>query len=315
MHDLGFWSLSLGIFAALLAVEHAAAQRLGQADAPRADAAPAAERAFAVPPKPAALDGVERADRGTGAAPLTRARCAAIGDAVRDRCWQALARQQAPADPSEALAICAEIAEVELSLECRADVAASVADRDVAAASSICQAIDRPKWRGQCHFGIGLALAERDPEAAMARCDRAEVFRDFCRHDVVGEAALAAAEAAIAICAREEGDPLTRKTCWHGIGKYLARRDLAEAQGACARATPAWRSNCAHGAGWGAAERDATAALAGCAQWPEHADSCRQGVAHQLRRAEPERATDICNAIATASVRARCLDFVSRRER
>jgi hypothetical protein len=315
VHDLGFWSLAVGIFAALLAAEETAAERLGEVRDARVDVAPTSDRAFAVPPKPSGLaDAADRAG-GSGTGPLTHARCAALGDAVRDRCWQALARQQAPADPSQALAICGEIAEAELALECRADVAEVTAGRDEDAASTICDAVASTKWRGQCHFGIGLALAERAPQAAMARCDRAEVFRDFCRHDVVGEAALQDVEAAVAICAREEGDVLARKTCWHGIGKYLARRAIAEAEAACARATPSWRSNCAHGAGWGAAERDATTALAACASWPEHADSCRQGVAHQLRRSEPERAQDIFTGIATESIRARCLDFVSRRDR
>jgi hypothetical protein len=117
---------------------------------------------------------------------------------------------------------------------------------------------------------------------------------------------------AVATCAREEGDTLTRKTCWHGIGKYLARRDAQEAAQACARTTPEWRGNCFHGLGWGAAERDADAALAACAGFGAFADNCRQGVAHQQKRVDPARAVSLCQSLRTASLRDRCLAFVRR---
>jgi hypothetical protein len=183
-------------------------------------------------------------------------------------------------------------------------------DRDAAAA--ICVAIPVMKWRGQCHFGMGLALAEIDPAYALGRCEHAEAFRDFCRHDVVGEVALESLAPAVAFCAKEEGDPLTRKTCWHGIGKYLARRDFAEAVAACGQATEASRGNCFHGLGWGAAERDPDATLAACAGLPAYADNCRQGVAHELKRADPTRGIAICESIQTTSVRDRCLTFLKR---
>ena len=119
-------------------------------------------------------------------------------------------------------------------------------------------------------------------------------------------------EPAVAFCSREEGDTLTRKTCWHGIGKYLARRDLDEAAAACGRATAEWRGNCFHGVGWGAAERDTDAALSGCERLAPYVDNCRQGVAHQLKRFDPARAVALCESIGTVSIRERCLQFVRR---
>ena len=271
-----------------------------------------AEGVMALPPKPEGATAQAAGVGAEGTARLTPDGCRGMSPTVREVCWQALARQTAAADPDGALAICTEITTPELTFECQADVAETIAPRDRDHAAAICDPLPSVKWRGQCHFGVGLALAEVDSAYALGRCDHAEAFRLFCRHDVVGEVALVDLDAAMAFCAREEGDALARKTCWHGIGKYLARRSLAEATAACDAATMDWRGNCFHGAGWGAAERDADAALAGCLALPLYADNCRQGVAHQLKRADPARAVALCEAIPTETIRSRCLDFVTR---
>ncbi len=268
---------------------------------------------MALPPKP---DGAERPvsedGGGAGVALLTLEACGAMAKDVKDVCLQALARQSAARDPQGALQVCERIAGTELMLECEADVAEAVAPIDRAAAERICDGIPAVKWRGQCHCGMGLALAELDPVYALGRCEHAEAFRDFCRHDVVGEVALEGLEPAVTFCSREEGDELTRKTCWHGIGKYLARRDFKEAAAACGRATDAWRGNCFHGVGWGAAERDPDATLATCATVTPYEDNCRQGVAHQLKRFDPARGVALCESIATSTIRERCLVFLKR---
>ncbi|MBM4391197.1 MAG: hypothetical protein FJ090_08750 [Deltaproteobacteria bacterium] len=268
-----------------------------------------------VPPKPtglASLPAPGTPGDGQRATLLSPATCEAMVADLRDVCWQSLARQVAPADPDEALRVCARVAGSEMVLECHADVAESIAVADRARAETICAAIESRKWRGQCFFGSGLALAETDAEYAMGRCAHAEVYQTFCRHDVVGEIALVDLPAAHAQCAREEGDWLTRKTCWHGIGKYLARRDTSEAAAACDASTAEWRGTCYHGVGWGGAERDADATLADCSTRGPYADHCRHGVAAQFKRADPTRAVALCESIQKADTRARCLDFVTR---
>lgn len=268
---------------------------------------------MAVPPKPAGLAPAPGAGSGEGAgAMLTTAMCEAMIPDLRDTCWQALARQTAAADPEEALRHCARTRDPELQYECRSDVSETLAPAHRDEAVALCKQIDSVKWRGQCNFGVGLALAEIDPEWAVARCDDAEAFRTFCRHDVVGEIALVNLPAAVAICAREEGDTLTRKTCWHGPGKYLARRDMTEAGAACRQATPQWQALCFHGIGWGAAERDPDAALAGCAAFGEFADNCRHGVANELKRSDPEREAAICESLTNPEAKAKCLAFVTQ---
>lgn len=277
---------------------------------------PDASEAMAVPPKPAGgLDAREGSEPGEGtgeSTAITPATCERVASALRNTCWQALARQVAGVDPDEALRTCELVLDPEMLLECRADVAESIAGTAPDRATTICATIGSTKWRGQCHFGIGLATAETDPEYAIARCSDAEIFQTFCRHDVVGEIALVNLPAASSICAREEGDWLTRKTCWHGIGKYLARRDMVEAAKACEAATLDWRGTCFHGVGWGGAERDVDASLAACTTAGPYADNCKHGVANEQKRIDPARAVALCESIARTETRTRCLDFVTR---
>jgi hypothetical protein len=314
--SFSFAVLFLACLASLLGMRFALEPLARQLAELQAEAAPPPEAVMALPPKPGGLEDLPDA-QGAGEGPggrdvYTRERCEAYEASLEDTCYQALARQGAARDPRAALEVCALIGDAEMRDECRADTAEASAPVDRAASEAICAEIASVKWRGQCHFGIGLALAETDPTYAFDRCTEAEAFRDFCRHDVVGEVALVALEAAVTLCAREEGDVLTRKTCWHGIGKYLARRDFAEASRACDRTTPDWRGNCYHGIGWGAAERDPDAALAGCDGLGEFTDNCRQGVAHQLKRFDPDRAVAICESIGSSIIRTRCLAFVTR---
>lgn len=275
---------------------------------------PSKEAVVMAPPKPAGAVPSPAANapgEGSGAL-LTRERCESSGPELRDVCFHQLAYQGGARDPMGSLPICDLIVDEETRLECRSDIAELSAPVDREVAATICAGLESVKWRGQCHFGIGLALAETDPEYALAQCEKAEVFRDFCRHDVVGEVALEDLAPAVAFCAREEGDTLTRKTCWHGIGKYLARRSFDEAVAACGQSTLEWRANCFHGLGWGAAERDPDATLVACDRQGIYRDNCRQGVAHQLKRADPSRAVSVCESIVDAGVRQRCLNFVTR---
>lgn len=310
MRSRSFSLLTLVCFAALLAARFGLAALVH--DAIAAAVAPPAEAGMVLPPKPDGATSPKAAGNGEGDALLTTTACLGMPDNIRDNCWQALARQGGAVDPQGSLAICARVADAELALECRADIAETIAPVDRAAGEAICAGIESLKWRGQCAFGMGLALAETDPAYATSRCEHAEAFKLFCRHDVNGEVSRVNLDAAVAFCAKEEGDELQRKTCWHGIGKYIARRDLQEAADACARATPQWRGTCMHGAGWGAAERSPDDALVGCTNQGAFADNCRQGVAHELKRGDPERAVALCQSIATESVRARCLAFVTR---
>lgn len=270
------------------------------------------EAAMAVPPKPEGISEPATDPDGVGEAKLTTEACQKLSSDVQDVCWQALARQQGARDPDGALALCPHIADSEMQLECRSDVAEAIAEVDRNKAEQICETIESIKWKGQCNFGIGLALAETDPEYALSRCDHAEIFKLFCRHDVNGEVSLVNTSFAVSFCAREEGSELQRKTCWHGIGKYLARRDIFEAQRACDQTTLQWRGNCFHGMGWGAAERDVEKALSDCEKMGDYRNNCRQGVAYEQKRSDPARAIELCSSISDMKIQTRCLEFLRR---
>ena len=73
---------------------------------------------------------------------------------------------------------------------------------------------------------------------ASKLCSESGQWRDFCRHDVNGEIAVVNPELALEHCAAEEGDLLMRKSCWHGIGKYIARVDVQKTYAACDQVPP-----------------------------------------------------------------------------
>ena len=189
---------------------------------------------------------------------------------------------------------------------------------DREASLAVCPEIPRKKWRDQCVFGIALALSTLDSDRAFRKCDDAGQWRDFCRHDVNGEIAQVNPDLALEHCHAEEGDLLTRKSCWHGIGKYIARVDVPLAFSTCERVptgppTPdGYRENCVHGLGWGAAEKAGRDFAAECDRAGDFKDSCLVGVAYNLRRFDVAAGMEVCSGVQDALLRGRCDEFVQR---
>lgn len=270
-------------------------------------------RVVALPPKPEGS--LDKSGDGTGKR-YTREACAARTGELRELCFHQLARQMSPEDLAGAVLACGELPAGERLGECLADVAEAHARVDREAALSQCPRIESGKWRDQCVFGVALARVALEPQASFELCDSAGRWRDFCRHDVNGEIAVVDTDLALAHCAREEGDLLTRKSCWHGIGKYIARVDVERAKSACGR-VPAgpdnlYVENCWHGLAWGASETAGRAFAERCGEAGPQADSCMLGVAYNLRRFDPEGAVALCEAAQRADLREKCLDFVVR---
>ncbi len=272
--------------------------------------------AVAIPPKPETERDRGPADPSAEGTHYDEVTCDRYEGDFRDVCYHALARQRAPRDLDGALLACDVVERRRLRMECQADAAELHVGTDLAAARAVCPEIGGRKWRDQCYFGIAMALIAHDPRQALVGCDDAGIWRDFCRHDVLGEVSVFDLDMVLEVCAREEGDLLTRKTCWHGIGKYIGRVDLPRAFAACERVplgpSNLYRENCIHGAGWAAGERFADAGLDHCSRAPGFEDSCQLGVAFQIERSDPARAVEICRGVDRSDLRQHCLDWVSR---
>ena len=270
-------------------------------------------RAIAVPPKP---EGVTTPGEGDGASTWTEQRCRQLDGELRDVCLHQLARGRAETDLAGALSGCDLLSEDSLQAECQADVAELHASTDRDASLAVCPTIGIKKWSDQCVFGIALALSEPDPQFAFRLCDDAGQWYDFCRHDVNGEIAQLDDELAFDNCALEEGDLLTRKTCWHGMGKYVARVDVPRAWDICRRVPlgpdAIYRENCVHGLAWGAAESAGREFLSECDTMPEQRDSCRLGVAFFESRFDTASALEICSRVERVDLRDKCEAHVRR---
>ena len=267
----------------------------------------------AVPPKPQGVRDVSGDGDGDGYR-YSEQECAAQTGELRDVCFHQLARQRAATDLSGALLACDKVDQKRFSQECMADVAELHAVVDKSAALAVCPTIGRKKWRDQCVFGVALALSQVESAFAFNLCDKAGMWRDFCRHDVNGEIAQVNAKMAQKHCAAESGDLLTRKSCWHGIGKYIARKDVQKAFTVCSE-TPSgpnntYIENCFHGVGWGGAEGDGVSFSNKCTAAGLQEDSCRLGVAYNVRRFEEVQAMSVCSTVVRADLRSQCELFV-----
>ncbi|MEC8422692.1 MAG: hypothetical protein VX000_02880 [Myxococcota bacterium] len=270
--------------------------------------------AIAVPPRPEGQREVKGA--GDEGYRYTEQGCRELDGELRDICFQQLAAQRAGTDLSGGLAACNLIGDVDKRGECMASAAEvhAVVDRD--ASLTVCETIEKGKWRDQCVFGIALALSTVDSAYAFRLCSEAGRWLDFCRHDVNGEIAQVDPQLAYDHCAAEEGDLLRRKSCWHGIGKYMGRVDMAAAWEWCAR-VPAgpedlYLENCIHGLSWAGAERFGREFVRECERAGEKKDSCLLGIAYNLKRFDPAAGVALCETVQRADLQEKCLAHVAR---
>ncbi len=270
--------------------------------------------AIAVPPRPEGVREIQ--GEGEDGYRYTEPACRKLEGDYRDICFHQLARQRAATDLPGALEACEQISKRESRMECTADTAELHAPTDRDVALQICPTIPKKKWRDQCVFGIALALATTDSRWAFRTCDGAGKWRDFCRHDVNGEIAVVNPALALEHCAAEEGDILRRKSCWHGIGKYIARVDVDAAFATCEKVPLGpdrlYRENCYHGLGWGGSESAKSGFAATCRRAGPQQDSCLLGIAYNLRRFDIDEGMRICAQVERSDLKAQCEAFVTQ---
>lgn len=269
---------------------------------------------IALPPKPEGVPDTQ--ESGEGAVHYTQEKCEQMREQYRDLCFHQLARQWAVQDLVKGKKACLNIQKDEEKWECMSDIAEQYAPVDKQASMALCPEIKKKKWRDQCVFGIALSLSTTDSKWAFRTCDKAGKWRDFCRHDVNGEIAVVNTDMALEHCAAEEGDLLRRKSCWHGIGKYIARVDVDAAFRACARVPLGpdnlYRENCIHGLGWGASEKAGKAFADRCYRAGDQKDSCLLGVAYNLKRFDQAQGLRLCDQVQRSDLQGQCKRFLTK---
>lgn len=299
-----FWFLFGGISTALVGGVQLAMLELPEPP-PAPEVAVEAE-VIAVPPKP---QGAESEGEGEGTR-YTEEACRKHQGDYREACFHGLALQRAERDPEGALAACAELPEGASRWECQSDVAEIHSRIEPVWSETLCPTIPSRKWRDQCFFGIALAWSVHDFDYARDTCEQAGQFKNFCRHDVNGEIAQVAPQAALQWC--HEPHDFPRKWCYHGLGKYLGRTDPPVATATCLEVPEkqGWREQCFHGLGWALAEQDAEDALLSCREAPsEMQDSCYMGVSANMRRFDAQRSLEICELVRDRDDHRGCVHF------
>jgi hypothetical protein len=267
---------------------------------------------MALPPRPQGMRDLE-AGSGEGYS-YTEKHCLELEGQSRDICFLQLARQRAETDLEGGVLACGQIGEQEMTYECLSDVGEQHALVDRGTALALCETIGKRKWRDQCVFGIALTLQPGDPVYAFRLCDQSGQWLDYCRHDVNGQIAETDLPHAMANCAAEEGDLLRRKSCWHGIGKYVGRIDTDQGFAACQQVPlgpqDLYRENCVHGVGWAGAEQLNAAFVSECDKAGNQRDSCLLGVAYNMKRLNPEEGLQICAKVGRGDLRQKCNQWV-----
>ena len=271
-------------------------------------------QAIAIPPKP---DGAKPSTDSEGDTPLIWENCAERESVdFRDACFGMLAIQRAERDLRGAIEACEAIGEAQLLAECVGDVAGLHTRIDRSAAEGLCPTIQKRRWHDQCWFNIALAWSQHDFVYARDTCSKAGMWTDFCRHDVNGEIAQVDSGDALAWCKREEGTALQRKTCFHGLGKYLGRTNPSAAVGLCGRVpdhNALYPENCFHGVGWAVAEKQSVSSSRSfCMALSAYRDSCMMGVSAHAKRLDKAESYRLCADVQRTDLRGRCEAFAQR---
>ena len=109
-------------------------------------------------------------------------------EAFRDLCLHSRAKAFSVSDEARAWKLCFYISDYGLKNECYKDIVLSLGKANISEGLLLCGNIPAAKWRGECFFNIALDYVPISFDGAAAICEKAEVYRIFCYHDVVGAA-------------------------------------------------------------------------------------------------------------------------------
>jgi len=240
----------------------------------------------------------------------TKSICNDFNKDYKNTCLQLNAQKSAVNDFDKAWKICKQINQDSLRDECYNDIIIEIGKENPEEAQQHCEKINSEKWRGECYFNMALFLTKTNIAKAFAMCDKAEIYIPFCYHDVAGEVSLINATIALNICGKQ--DNLTKRTCFHGIGKYLGRSKPEKAIIHCnIIKEKEYKETCYHGMGWGISEtNDSNKAIFYCKKTKSYfTDKCLVGVAWQVSKTNKELSGKICERVIVDEVKTECLSY------
>ncbi|MBL7147672.1 MAG: hypothetical protein ISS82_02495 [Nanoarchaeota archaeon] len=229
----------------------------------------------------------------------------------RDICLQNKARNFVLTDEDKAWKLCYYISDSDSKNECYKSIILDLSKSDINKGVIWCGKIPSEKWRGECFFNLALDYVDINFDKATEMCEKSEIYRVFCYHDVVGAISKISSKDALNICSRQ-ADNLTRKSCFHGIGVHLGRFDESKTIEICRGISEEFsKESCYHGLGWSLSETDLQKALNICQGFElPHKDKCLVGISWQIARTDEEKAKEIC--YLTGLLKEECLDYLNR---
>lgn len=232
---------------------------------------------------------------------------------LRDICLQNRARSFVLIDESKAWKLCYYLSDSDTKNECYKSIILDLTKANISKAVIWCGKIPSEKWRGECFFNLALDYVDLNFNKAIEMCEKAEIYRVFCYHDVVGGISKLSSEDALNIC-KNKTDDTTRKSCFHGIGFHLGRFDQEKTISICSSITkePS-KESCYHGLGWSLSEIDLQKALNICQSFDSsYRDKCVVGASWQIAKKDKEKAREIC--LLSGLLKAECLDYLNQKE-
>lgn len=232
---------------------------------------------------------------------------------LRDACLYNKARDYILTDEDKAWKLCYYIFDPDFKNECYKSIILDLSKINLSKGELGCGKVASKKWKGECFFNLGLDYVDTSFDKAIEMCEKAEVYRIFCYHDVVGAISKVSSDDALNICSKQD-DNLTRKSCFHGIGLHLGRFDWHETISICNKiGEESAKENCYHGLGWALSETDLEKSLNTCQGFDSpYKDKCLVGISWQVAKKDKTKAREIC--ILSGLLKEECLIHLDQKE-
>lgn len=231
----------------------------------------------------------------------------------RDICLHNKAKNYLLNDEDKAWKMCYYINDPESENECYKSIILELTKSNLSKGEGWCGKILSEKWRGECFFNLALDYVNTSFDKAVGMCEKSEIYKVFCYHDVVGSISKLSPESALNICDKQT-DGLTMESCFHGIGLHSGRFDWHKTIDICNQISKeSGKENCYHGLGWALSESDLQETLNICQSLNQpYNNRCLVGASWQVARTDKEKAKEVC--LLSGVFKEECLNHLTEEE-